>query len=386
MSTNDDTNDNTLPSLKGETFDDACALAAPDKNATVFVNKSNPDTKKWGFCCSFKVGNYDEADLLEMIAAEWGPGEYPVQIRSVSGKGGGNVIRWQENMHVTARRRSGTMHQEQPAAAAPNSNDAIARALENQTQLLGAILDRVTTPPTPPPQPPNLMDFAKDLGVFKDLFVAPQKSATDTVREVLELTALIKDAGGGSDDPFAVAMKELTPKIVEGLDAMKKNDQRREAPAAARTAPNPPPKYERVDTDKAYSIFCENYLGPLLRATNQEPEAVARYIANMVGNNAEALHIIGCVVQEDDMIDRLRQRNERVAGHEHWLDEVADWLAFALWPDTNPAPTPENGTENGTSAETRGSQGINGASNESVEPTGNDPGPSTPSGSGDNDA
>lgn len=400
MSDSDLLDIDTDSSLKGKEFDEACRLCSGDDNAKVFVHQKPAGSGRWDFCFSFVPGEYDEAALLEQLVMDYGPGEYPVQIRSELANGQ-KRIRWQKNMRVVARRQPDLQQHVAPQPAGAGM-EVLAAALETQTRLLTAVLEKVSQP-APVPEQKSTADFAKELVVMKELFADNRPSGMESFKELLELQKIMVEASGGDVDPLTQAIKTLGPEIVEGVKQMREKEERtsatpqRPAPQQqVRPAPvDARPTFADIDVESAYSIFAENYLDNLLKAAGHPAEDVANYVARLVGDNDRLLHVIGLVIQEDDMIDRLAKLDERVMQNAHWLDDVADWLAHALWPDANPAPTPENATINATFDEIPGSRGINGANgegngqdatdDEDLENPDDEPGTGTPRGELDND-
>lgn len=392
MSNPDPLETDTDGSLKGKEFDEACRLVADDENTKVFVHLKPEGSGRWDFCFSFVPGEYDEAALLEMLFLDYGAGEYPVQVRTLA-EGGQHRIRWQKNMRVAARRRSSFATQQPPAAPASSGNEALARAIDNQTRLLTALLEKVSQPV---PETKTAADFAKDLAVMKDLFGSDNRqSPLEMIKESLELQKLLLDASGGDSDPLTQAIKTLGPKIVEGIEALQRQPVRaapRPAAASEPTSTAQPgeleqPVFAHIDTDAAFAIFAENYLGRLLALPfESSPEDVGRYLARVVGDHAQLLHVVGLVITQDDMIERLAAFNADVMKRADWLDAVADWLAHALWPDTNGPPTPENATKNATLDENGDSRGIKTGKDESGETADDAHGTGPPERELDNDA
>lgn len=342
-------------SLKGKEFDEACALAADDESARVFVNRKPEGSGRWEFCFSGPLREYDEAALLDNIFMDYGPGEYPVQIRSQSETG--SRIRWQKNFRVAARRRPPSSPQ--PAAAPAANNDALALAIENQSRMLGALLEKITQPA---PQQ-SRQDIMSELASMKDLFVTDQKDPLEGFKTFFEMQKMMTEAAGGDTDPLTKALNMFGPKIIEELDKEKAQPQRAGVPARASEPPattaTPEPKFAHIDVDSAFAIFAENYMSQLMKLPHETaPEDLGKYIARMVGDNPQLLHIVGLVIADDQMVERLAQFDASVLQRAEWLDGIADWLAHALWPDTNPAPTPENATINATLDDFRDSQVI----------------------------
>ena len=365
MSSTDPSDNDENKRLKGKPFDEVCELI-DDPDARVFVHQKPAGSGRWDFCFSFLPGEYDELAVLEKIAEEFGAGEFPVQIRSKLDDGRPKFL-WQNNMHVVARRSSVTRTALPPPPAGAGL-DVLAAALDNQTRLLTAVLEKVSQPP-PAPVQQSREEFAKEMLAMKELFADNRPSGMESFKELLELQKIMVEASGGDVDPLTQAIKTLGPEIVEGVKEMREKE-RRERAAPTRRAPeqrprpapvNTRPTFANIDVESAYSIFAENYLGNLLDATGLPAEDVANYVARRVGDNDQLLHVVGLVIQEDNMVDRLVEFDERVKQNAPWLDDVADWLAYALWPDANDAPTPENATISATFDEISDSRGINGA-------------------------
>ncbi len=369
MSSTDSFENDENKSLKGKEFDEVCQLV-DDRNAKVFVHQKPSGSGRWDFCFSFMLGEYDELDVLEKIAEGFGAGEFPVQIKSKQDDGRPKIL-WQKNMHVVARRSSVTRPAVAPQVAGAGL-DVLAAALENQTCLLTAVLEKVSQQ-SPAPVQQSRKEFAKEMLAMKELFADNRPSGIESVREMFELQKIMIEASGGDVDPLTQAIKTLGPEIVEGVKAMREKAQR------DRTAPQRPvlparlaavdvqPTFANIDVESAYSIFAENYLGKLLESAGHPAEDVANYVVRLVGGNARLLHVVGRVIQEDDMIDRLAKFDARVMQHAHWLDDVADWLAHALWPDANDAPTPENAIISATVDEISDSHGTNSANAASTD-------------------
>ena len=401
MSSTDPFDNDENKSFKGKPFDEACTLVDDDPDAKIFVHQKPSGSGRWDFCFSFLPGEYDELAVLEKIAEEFGGGEFPVQIKTKQDNGRPKIL-WQENMRVVARRSSVTRPAVAPAVVPPGAGlDVLAAALDNQTRLLTAVLEKVSQQPAAPVQQ-SREEFAKEMLAMKELFADNRPSGMESFKELLELQKIMVEASGGDVDPLTQAIKTLGPEIVEGVKEMREKEQRERAartrPASAqRPRPEPinaRPKFANIDVESAYSIFAENYLGNLLDATGHPAEDVANYVVRRVGDNDQLLHVVGLVVQEDNMVDRLVKFDARVMEHAHWLDDVADWLAHALWPDANDAPTHENVTFDTPSDEISGSRGINGAKgngqdatdDEDLENPDDESGTGAPRGKLDNDS
>ena len=122
----------------------------------------------------------------------------------------------------------------------------------------------------------------------------------------------------------------------------------------------------------AYAYFTRNFLPSVMQLADkkQSPSDVAKYIARLAGTTPGMGDVIGRVIAEDNMIERLATTNPEVMQHAAWFDEVADWLAHALWPDTNPAPDAENATTDATTSRAQEPGGLKVAK---VDGAGDDP-------------
>lgn len=405
------TDNEELRDLKGKEFGEVCALIDGEKNLECTVNKTKSDGIKWSFCFEFQPNEYTETELLATMASTYGPGDYVVLFRAAGAKrNSGSVIRWRKQYAVQAPRMSQV--QTDAPTSKESSADAMTRAIDNQTMLLTALLEKVSTPPPsppPPPPPPTLGDMARELSAVQDLF-GKQKSGPEMLRESMELFTMMKEMGGSGDDSILeTALKQFGPMIAKGAEAMQHPAPARPANAQASPQKTPPireaptastePTAEPIndapndgespaEIDAAFGYFAENYLSPALQLAEakQEPKEVVSYLSRLIGSDPGATHMTGIVISQDDMVERLAARDAAVMDHVAWFDSVADWLAHALWPDVNDAPTPENDTKSDTSGEKSNSQGINGSEpahngqgqdDDSIA-SGNDPNPDTP--------
>ena len=110
-----DTDTGTDVTLKGKDFDEACEILANEEGIRGIVQKKPDAGGRWAHCFSFRPGEYSEAELLDTIVSEYGPGDYPVQFKSANKKGA-QVIRWGRQLTVQQKR-----HSAQLAPAAPAS-------------------------------------------------------------------------------------------------------------------------------------------------------------------------------------------------------------------------------------------------------------------------
>ncbi|KKK50775.1 hypothetical protein LCGC14_3121660, partial [marine sediment metagenome] len=300
-----------------------------------------------------------------------------------------------------------------PPTAAPaiasTGVEALTIAIESQGRALEAVLEKLAKPDAP--EPKTTIDFVKELGAIKDLFSDNRQSALEQFKDAMELRKLIKDDDdNGGGDPLSLAIKSLTPAITRGISALeeKEADQVRRpgAPAAEAPSPDAPepvaePTLEQdpeVRINYAYQLFAERFLPGVLQLaeTGQEPKQVAEYLVRLIGNDEQTIETVGLVIMQDDMVLRLAKANARVLQFTAWLDAVADWVAHALWPATNPAPQPLSATNDATLDESDQAGGINDAEStgaEPAEPTASgeplpdaEPSPDAPRTGDDNDA
>lgn len=356
--------------LKGMSFGEACEALADDSNAKGYVHKKADSSSRWAFCFSFLPSEYTESELLELIGAEYGAGEYPVQFK-MRNKKGNELIRWQKNMQVQARRLGAQLT---PAAATPApapapENDALAAALENQTRMLSAVLEKLSTP-APIPEQKSTLEIAGELAALKDLFTDSKQSVLEQVKDVLELKQMLLENNDAPADPMAAALKYLGPAIEKGLEAQAQADtapgpgrpapelpatppaELPATPPAPEPAPEPAPAAEPTETDitKAFDLFAEKYLTPVLQLheKNQPVNQAAEWVVRMIGDNDQAIYVIGLVICQDDMVMRLSKYDKRVLDCASWLDSLADHLAHALWPQANADPNADTATIHAT--------------------------------------
>ena len=259
------------------------------------------------------------------------------------------------------------------------SRDALAAALESQTQMLAAVLEKLSTP-APVPEQKSTLEIAGELAALKDLFTDSKQSVLEQVKDVLELKQMLLEQNDAPADPMAAALKYLGPAIEKGLEAQA------ETPAAAPTAPPavapiaavnavpaPPAEATEADIAKAFDIFAEQYLASIMQLseTKQPPAEVCAWIVRMIDGNDQALYVIGLVICQDDMVKRLSAYNDRVLKVAPWLDSVADHLAHALWPESNQVPDADTATIDATIIENDEAGVINGG--ESQGDTENEP-------------
>ena len=368
--------------LKGKPFDEVCELIKDDDRVTGSVYKK-PDggAGRWSFCFGFGPTEYTEQELLATIVAEYGPGEYPVQFKSPN-KTNRPEIRWHKHMHVQARRLGAlqTATPPAPAAVAATGFEAFAVSIETQMRALAAALEKVAK--QEPSEQKTTIDFVKELGAIKDLFSDNRQSALEQFKDAMELRKLIKDDDdNGGGDPLSLAIKSLTPAIERGVSALaeKEADQVRRpgAPAPEAIPDEPAPVAEppleqdpEVRINYAYQLFAERFLPGVLQLaeTGQEPEQVAEYLVRLIGTDEQTIEMVGLVIMQDDMVLRLAKANARVLQFTAWLDAVADWVAHALWPATNPPPEPFSATNDATLDESDQGGGINDAESTGAEP------------------
>ena len=370
--------------LKGKGFDEVCELIKNDDQLTGAVHKRPDGAGRWSYCFGFRADEYSEADLLDLIVAEYGPGTYPVQFKGKQ-KNGRPRLAWQKHMHVQARRRV-TQNLEvttsgQAPAPAP-ANDALAAAMERQAVALEALAASIAKPPA---EQKTTIDFVQDLAAIKDLFSDNQRSALEQFKDAMELRKLIKDDDGdGASDPFSTAVKLLTPAIEKGVEALQEREaaqfSRPGAPAPApAAAPNVAPfdpgadhSTDEIPTDEqineaaivyAFQFISEKYLPAIMQLaeTGQDPASVAEYFVRLIGSDEKTIHMLGVVLSQDDMVVRFAKFNARVLQFTAWLDCVGDNLAHALWPATNPPAEAFNATIDATIDKTDDDGGINDA-------------------------
>jgi len=351
--------------LKGLTFGEANEALADVNKAKGYVNKK-PDgaSGKWAFCFAFLPGEYNEGELLELIGAEYGPGDYPVQFKTPN-DAGREQIRWYQQYQVQARRLGAQQPTPAPPAApAPSGmSDAIAIAMENQARALETLAASIARPP---PEQKTTADFLKEIAGFKDLFSSDRQSALEQFRDAMELRKLIKDDDGdGESDPLSMAIKHFAPAIAKGVDQLQEAApapitadavsalNAAPAPAAAPyTAPTEPTAEADEDARVvyAYQFFAEKYLPAALQLAEagQDPRTVADYLVRLIGTEERTIDLVGLVVMQDDMVERFSTINGAVLQYTAWFDLVADWLAHALWPETNPPPGPTSATIDAT--------------------------------------
>ncbi len=376
--------------LKGKDFDEVCELIKGDEVAGS-VNR-RPDgggAGRWSHCFSFTPTEFSEAELLDVIAAEFGPGTYPVQFKSTE-RGARPVIRWHKDMTVQARRLGA-----QPSTPAPTlspapstANDALAVALSSIADTQSRILDALNR--RPEPEQKSTIDFAKELAVLKDLFTDNRQGMLETFRDAMELRKLIQDDNGeGPSDPLAAAIKYLGPAIEKGMEGQAQAEALQRAPVVTSLQPTPaaptaasqpgtvidgpdisPSEYsaaapapthdEQLQINQAFEFFAQRYLATALQLAEQkqDPAGVGQWLARLIGDDDSAVDAVGRVIAQDDMIERLAQYDDAIVAHAAWFDRVADQLAHALWPDTNPLPDPENATKNATKAGFDGNDAI----------------------------
>ena len=369
-------------SLKDMSFGEVCAALADNDKAKGYVNKKPEGTSRWAFCFGFLPNEYSEGELLELIGAEYGPGEYPVQFKTPNDKGR-EQIRWQRNWHVQARRLGAQLPV--PASVTttpPPATDALAAALESQTQMLAAVLEKLSTP-APVPEQKSTLEIAGELAALKDLFTDSKQSVLEQVKDVLELKQMLLDNNDAPADPMAAALKYLGPAIEKGLEAQAQTPPAAPGPivagrelsadetqknidqvaadyaAAATVAAAPPAEATEDDISKAFDVFAESYLSAILQLSEskQPPAQVAEWVVRMIGNADQALYVIGLVICQDDMVKRLTKYDDRVLNCAAWLDSVADHLAHALWPEANAAPKADSATISAT-IETSDGEGV----------------------------
>lgn len=365
MSTSTANDDQGDADLKGKEFDEVCDIIKNDEVAGS-VNK-RPDgggAGRWSHCFSFGPSEYSEAELLDLIAAEYGPGTYPVQFKSAA-KGKRPVIRWHKDMLVQARRLgaqvSAPTAQSAPAAN-PTGLEALASILDNQARILERISEAIAKPP---PAVKTTIDFVHELGAIKDLFSDNRQGALEQFKDAMELRKLIKDDDTNGDDPLSIAVRALTPAIERGVAALQESEATPTRPQVVpegkgapdvelnttepRAATPPLPETDAA-IYYAYQLFGEQYLPALLQLAENgdDPEGVANYLVRLIGDDAKTIDLVGLVIAQDDMVLRFSKVNSRVLQFTVWLDTVADWLAHALWPATNPAPGPTGATRSAT--------------------------------------
>jgi len=370
--------------LKGLTFGEANEALRGVKQAKGYVSKkADGAAGKWAFCFAFLPDEYTEGELLELIGAEYGPGDYPVQFKTPN-EGGREQIRWNQHYQVQARRLGAQSPAPTPAPAPATAgmSDALALAMENQARALETLAVSIARPP---PEQKTTIDFVKDLAEIKALFSDNQKGALEQFKDAMELRALIKaDDGDGDTDPLSMAIKHFGPAIAKGVEQMQVNEAaqvRRPAPEEAiravgdeildarakvssYTAPTEPTAEAGEDARVVYAFqfFAENYLPAAfqLAEAGQQPRHVAEYLVRLIGNDEKTIDMVGLVVMQDDMVERFAQMNGAILAFAPWFDDVADWLAHALWPETNPAPEAGSATIDATIDKPDGGDGNNG--------------------------
>ncbi|KKN49722.1 hypothetical protein LCGC14_0639720 [marine sediment metagenome] len=369
--------------LKGKEFDEVCELIKDKTEITGAVHKRPDGAGRWSYCFGFQASEYTEADLLALLSAEYGPGDYPVQFKS-KGKTGRQVIRWQKHMHVQARRLGATQNSTPTAAPASGSDGLTATLMsiaDTQVRMLDALAKLSEQDPV---EQKTTIDFVKELGAIKDLFSDNRQSALEQFKDAMELRKLIKDDDDdGGSDPLSIALRTLTPAIEKGVAALQESEAaqvRRPDPPATATQHGKPvdvaarplsdvevqANVDQVTEENivyAYQLFAEQFLPSVLQLaeSGEDPEHVAAYLVRLVGTDQKTIDLVGLVIMQDDMVLRFAKANARVLQFTAWLDLVADYLAHALWPATNPKPEPLNATIDATIDESASDGVINDA-------------------------
>jgi len=383
MPVTDEQSDALKDELKDKDFDTAIAML-DDANAKVHV-WSAPDgvgsPGKWGVCFIFKPGDHDESEVVEILQAEYGPGDYPIQIKSKR-KDKGPKILWQKTLHITPRKFNPRAEPLVAAALNPAPADGLlATAIENQTRMLGEVLGKLSQPP---PAPPSTIEVAKDLAAFKDLFSDNRPSPIEMFREMMEFKTLLMDESGADDNPLTAAIRmleKLAPEIGKAAEAGLPVEAARRpqasadgaAPAAVKS-PEPPPasgsdaqpaadvvddtagdevEPNQEEVDAAFAFFAKTYLMAALHLLSQKapPGSVAEWLVRHMGGNEKMIRQVGIVISDDQMVQRLAGFDAGVMDAATWFDLVADHLAFALWPEHNPDPAMLDATKSATTDE-----------------------------------
>lgn len=381
--------------LKGKDFDEVCAVLKQDDQVTGVVHKKPDGAGRWSFCFGFRANEYAEAELLELIVSEYGPGVYPVQFKGKQ-KSGRPKIRWQKDYHVQSRRPGAVQNLSVAPPSRETGNDALAAAMERQAIALEALAAGLAKPP---PAPKTTIDFVQELGAIKDLFSDNRQSALEQFKDAMELRKLIKDDDGNGDgDPLSLALKTLAPAIEKGVEALRETEtagvRRPAAPdrlhAVAAATPDdvtaqPGEDLPADDETRAgvtasneaevfyaFKVFDKHYLPAILKfaEAGEDPQAVAEYLARLIGDDENTLNLVGLVIMQDDMVERFAKLNARALQFTAWLDNVADWLAHALWPATNPAPAPLGATDSATNGKTDNDGAIDDAETTGAKPAG----------------
>lgn len=364
-------------SLKGKEFNEVCELLTDVENIKGYCFKKPDAGGRWSYCFSFLPPEYSEVDLLDLIVAEYGPGEYPIQFKDNTGR---PQIRWQKNMHVQARRLGAQLMTQVAPATPTDKNDALALALDRIAETQLQMLAVIKTLPEKTEQKTTL-EIAGELAALKDLFTDNKQSVLEQVKDVLELKEmLLSNDDSAPTDPMAAALKYLGPAIEKGMQ-QQEGMARAEVVPIAPLAPAPAaeikqnqetaanvaaaglPEASEEQIKVAYEVFSQQYLDAILHLgeRDQEPQAVAEWVVRLVGGNTNATNVIGLVICQDDMIERLEPRDKRVKARATWLDAVANHLAIALWPEANKELRVESATVDATSEESAAVSSINDA-------------------------
>lgn len=382
MTTIDDTESGDQGEFRGKEFDEVWPLIK-DANAKVHVWKAPDgmtDSKKWGACFTFKPGEFDQSEVIDVLQAEYGPGDYPLQIKTKAKNNAPKIV-WQRTLHITPRKFKPTAEREPPATAT-TATDGLALALASIAEGQRAILEALKSQPTPPAAPSTL-DVAKDLAAYKELFSDNRPAPIEMFREMMELKSLLMDENGDAGNPMTAAIR-MVEKLADVAKEAQENERTR-PPLRKRSAPGPTPAPDSptpaatnqapapaatadsvsadVDTedieptalevDAAFEFFAKTYLPAAMHlyTSHQQPPQVAEWLVRHVTSTPGtpvALINIGLVISDDQMVQRLAGFNPGVMDAAAWFDAVADSLAFALWPDDNPEPAPFDATKNAT--------------------------------------
>ena len=295
------------------------------------------------------VDQISSDELLAQILDEFGGGEYEVAAKNAAGQ-----YKWRQRVFLGSGKKKPfripgpAKPDPAPAPATAGVDPNVLALIEGQNRILETLADRIGG--AEPEKPKTLLEQITEFGQLKELFApaAPAKTALDLVREFNELR---EEFSGETDDPLAMAIKQLLPTITKAVDKM--DDAQRARPTRARHTPAPgagtpsgtAPNGEAMNGIPAASAevaILSMYMGPICQwaAGGVKPADAATQIGGMINDLPdEQFMAVLTYLEADDVIEKLTAIDPRVSNHAEWFKETIAAVS-ALFP---PEPTDADG-------------------------------------------
>jgi len=284
------------------------------------------------FCGQYPVDQYDYFDLLEMIQNTWGRGLYRMYCTMKGRKG---LI---QNQLIRVGDAPGGGNLPALAGEGNNINTTILRMMqENNEKLMEAMK---------PKEAAGMTETLQQLLLFKQVLGqdAPQKSALASIKEMVEVMALMKDMSGGGDSEGGMggmlikAVEALGPVAVMAMQTRQAAPRQFPQPAPQIATPQAVPQNAPIDVavplsdhfpegikmkeDKTNELAMVNQLIALLDTVGPnviDPATVAEKVIESVADSDEKIALLAKWASEESAYKQMQELNPRIDQYSEWV-------------------------------------------------------------------